>query len=295
MKPYPIPALAFGIDLLLDVAPKPALVVLLRRRSRKNDGRISDHDDSTPTNGPASTAMRPQTTTRSKASKRKLQLLCTQPLQQSDTCRLHNIILSCRTRMPPLDQPPTLPISSSSSSLSSSGGSTVSSVSFGKVTVREYSRCAGDHPETKDGPPISLDWGYSELLPQYLSEYEQTRRQCNSTASMSSWARQKQRKGCVKRLSALSRREILMHEFGYTIAEVLEAEKNAQIAKRDREQTLRQTRLARKLESMANKSSSSLSKQPLPSNDKGSSRAGLMLRSFTESWGYMIPLGLPTT
>jgi len=46
------------------------------------------------------------------------------------------------------------------------------SVSFVSVEIRNYDRCAGDHPCCRSGVPLSLDWSYSRSSPRLLDEYE---------------------------------------------------------------------------------------------------------------------------
>lgn len=48
------------------------------------------------------------------------------------------------------------------------------SVSFVSVEVREYDRTIGDNPSCRSGPPLSLDWSYSNKYeqPKALDEYE---------------------------------------------------------------------------------------------------------------------------
>ena len=45
-------------------------------------------------------------------------------------------------------------------------------ISFGSVSVREYERIVGDHPDVKVGPPIAIGWQYEELPPILLDDYE---------------------------------------------------------------------------------------------------------------------------
>ena len=49
---------------------------------------------------------------------------------------------------------------------------TASTVSFKAVEIREYDRAIGDNPSCSSGPPISLDWNYSENPAVCINEYE---------------------------------------------------------------------------------------------------------------------------
>ena len=57
-----------------------------------------------------------------------------------------------------------------------------SKVSFGKVEVREYARCLGNHPTTfHDGPSLSIDWDYKVKLVIDVDEYEQSKHNSDNT------------------------------------------------------------------------------------------------------------------
>jgi len=45
-------------------------------------------------------------------------------------------------------------------------------VSFGSICVRDYGMVLGDHPCTGYGPPVMLDWDYSEYAPLTVNDYE---------------------------------------------------------------------------------------------------------------------------
>lgn len=45
-------------------------------------------------------------------------------------------------------------------------------VSFGEVTIREYQTTLSDHPMCSDGPPIGLDWSYTEQMSIKIDDYE---------------------------------------------------------------------------------------------------------------------------
>ena len=81
------------------------------------------------------------------------------------------------------------------------------SVRFGSVQVREYDRIVGDHPEVKVGPPIGIGWEYMELEPLNMEEYEA----------------QHQRR-FVRRLSSITRKNMLLNGFGIPEEEIRQAE-----------------------------------------------------------------------
>jgi hypothetical protein len=46
------------------------------------------------------------------------------------------------------------------------------SVAFSSVVIREYDQTIGDNPSVSYGPPISLDWEYTQLQTVTLEHYE---------------------------------------------------------------------------------------------------------------------------
>jgi hypothetical protein len=57
-------------------------------------------------------------------------------------------------------------------------------VVFHEVLIRNYSQTIGDNPSVSYGPPISLDWGYEEVEPISLEEYEKNRGPRRNTRQM---------------------------------------------------------------------------------------------------------------
>lgn len=57
-------------------------------------------------------------------------------------------------------------------------------VVFGKIHIREYSRCLGDNPATTHGPPLSIDWHYNPAGSYDVEEYEQSRPERRVTQQM---------------------------------------------------------------------------------------------------------------
>lgn len=55
-----------------------------------------------------------------------------------------------------------------------------SMVTFDTVSIREYNRILGDHPDCTEGPPITIGWNYSEQPVQDLEDYESNRHQRRS-------------------------------------------------------------------------------------------------------------------
>lgn len=89
---------------------------------------------------------------------------------------------------------------------------TTSRVSFGSIQVREYNRIVGDHPDVKVGPPISIGWDFVEHSAVSLDDYEATH----------------PRKLFVRRLTSITRKNLLEHVFGIPPEEIAAAEKENQ-------------------------------------------------------------------
>merc|ERR1712226_1022072 len=104
-------------------------------------------------------------------------------------------------------------------------------VTFDTVDIREYERIAGDHPESKIGPPVALGWGYVEGKSVSLDEYEL----------------QKRRKA-IRWLTSVARRNILQL-FGVPDEEILQAEKDVQKIQQNRERTRKQGSISGRTES----------------------------------------------
>jgi hypothetical protein len=97
-------------------------------------------------------------------------------------------------------------------------------VRFGSVQVREYNLTVGDHPEVKVGPPIALGWEYTELEPLELDDYEALYHG--------------ERLPFVRRLSSITRKNLLANVFGVPEEEIRAAEKeNQRILARSKKMT----------------------------------------------------------
>ncbi|KAL3816427.1 hypothetical protein ACHAXA_007363 [Cyclostephanos tholiformis] len=103
--------------------------------------------------------------------------------------------------------------------------SSTSSVSFRSVEVREYDRTVGDNPSCGSGPPLSLDWGYSEEYEGSLDEYELLR----SNERSSHWSN--------LRVCKHRRRNILAYQWGHSMEELEEARRSTRKMQRQRSMT----------------------------------------------------------
>jgi hypothetical protein len=164
--------------------------------------------------------------------------------------------------MPPLNQQPMF--DSAHSTISADGDKKKSRVSFGDISVREYERIVGDHPDTKVGPPLSIGWAFIEHRPLDLDQYEEVRL----------------RKG-NRRMSSITRKNILHNVFQIPEEEIRMAEKEVQRIMKNREKTSKQGKVSEKTEeavqSLGRKLRRSFSK------DRG------ILKGFLESQRLMFP------
>ena len=99
---------------------------------------------------------------------------------------------------------------------------TASTVSFKAVEIREYDRAIGDNPSCSSGPPISLDWNYSEHPVVCFSEYE---------------GKKVPRKNGPKHRNRFHRESLLKETLGYTEEEKNDAKNEAKKTKKQRNRT----------------------------------------------------------
>lgn len=93
-------------------------------------------------------------------------------------------------------------------------------VGFSSVVIREYNQTIGDNPSVSYGPPISLDWEYTQLETVSLEHYEAHRQPRRTLRQM-----------CM---NYYTRRNVLTFKFGYDEKEVKAAAKQADKCKRER-------------------------------------------------------------
>jgi hypothetical protein len=107
-------------------------------------------------------------------------------------------------------------------------------VGFSSIEIREYERIVGDHPDTKVGPPMSLGWAFVEHESRSLDEYESSR----------------QKKG-TRRMSSITRKNILKNVFEISEEEIRNAEKEVQKILKSRQKTNSQGKASEKAEVVA--------------------------------------------
>jgi hypothetical protein len=107
------------------------------------------------------------------------------------------------------------------------------SVRFSAVQVREYNRIVGDHPDVRVGPPISIGWDYVEHEAQPVDRYEADR----PPRSM------------LRRLSSITRKNLLINVFGVSEQEIRAAEKEVQVILKSRERNSKSVKREKALKS----------------------------------------------
>ena len=110
---------------------------------------------------------------------------------------------------------------SSTCSSSNNNDSMKPTVSFSSLSIREYNVALSDHPSCSFGPPVQLDWTYSQQHDNIcLETYESTR--------------QPRRQGTKLMLSYYDRRFLLLKQAGYSKRELQEAMQEVERVKRER-------------------------------------------------------------
>lgn len=107
-------------------------------------------------------------------------------------------------------------------------------VGFSSIEIREYERIVGDHPDTKVGPPMSLGWAFYENDAISLDKYEASHK----------------KKG-IRRMSSITRKNILKNVFGIPEEEIRNAEKEVQKILKNRQKTSTQGKAGEKVEAVA--------------------------------------------
>lgn len=99
---------------------------------------------------------------------------------------------------------------------------TRNNVSFSQIRVRDYDNTLGDNPACGCGPPLSLDWHYTEHAPLDLDAYEDNRPQ------------QQRRTARQMHLNSYQRQHILEQQRDISAEELQEAKRQAQRVQRQR-------------------------------------------------------------
>lgn len=127
-----------------------------------------------------------------------------------------------------------------------------SAVRFGSVHIRNYEQTLGDNPSVSYGPPIALDWDYTECEPLELDLYE--------------GARPPRRKPRQLMLNYYARKNILCYRFGVSEDDLKAAEVEANRTKRSRALTramLPASKLEEVVEAAARKTKKAMGRKKL--------------------------------
>ena len=145
--------------------------------------------------------------------------------------------------------PPDDTSSTSSSTVSTTSTTTTTastkSVRFGVIDQRIYNRIVGDHPDVKVGPPITFSWEFGVLPSTPIDEYEQQKQQPLSNQL------QHQRSSYygLRRLSSITRKNMLRTLFEVSEDEILAAEREVQIIQKQRNRSASQSTASAVVES----------------------------------------------
>jgi hypothetical protein len=106
------------------------------------------------------------------------------------------------------------------------------SVRFSEIKIREYNRTVSDHPEAV-GVPIGLDWSFIENPATPIDQYE----------------RERPMKRRNLRLSSITRKNLLINVFQVDESEIHRADNEVKRIKKQRENSLKQGKIAAHMES----------------------------------------------
>jgi hypothetical protein len=107
--------------------------------------------------------------------------------------------------------------------------SRVSRVGFTSVQIRSFDRIVGDHPDVRNGPPLSIGWEYVQDAPLGLDDYESYKAELLKRSN-------KPFMFGLRRLSS-ERRNIVLGTFGVTPEEIKKAEAEVRRVQKQRKQT----------------------------------------------------------
>lgn len=108
-------------------------------------------------------------------------------------------------------------------------------VRFGSIERREYNRMVGDHPDVRVGPPITFSWEFGELPTITIEDFEKER----ANRSI---------KG-LRKMSSITRKNMLRNVFEVSEEEILAAEKEVQKIRKQREHSSKQSSTSAVVES----------------------------------------------
>ena len=151
--------------------------------------------------------------------------------------------------------PPDDTNSTSSSTVSTTSTTTTTttastkSVRFGVIDQRIYNRIVGDHPDVKVGPPITFSWEYGVLPSTPIDEYEQQKQQPPSNQPQQLTQHQRSSYYGLRRLSSITRKNMLRTLFEVSEDEILAAEREVQIIQKQRNRSASQSTASAVVES----------------------------------------------
>ena len=122
---------------------------------------------------------------------------------------------------------------------------TSKTVRFGMIDQRIYNRMVGDHPDVRVGPPITFSWEYGVLPSTPLDDYEQQKQQQEQRSSSLG----RPTYTGLRRLSSITRKNMLRNMFEISEDEILAAEREVQIIQKQRARSVSQSTASAVVES----------------------------------------------
>ena len=122
------------------------------------------------------------------------------------------------------------------------------SVRFGLIDQRIYNRIVGDHPDVKVGPPITFSWEYGVLPSTPIDEYEQQKQRSMSSSSSGTRYQTPYNNG-LRRLSSITRKNMLRTRFDISDEEINAAEREVQLIQKQRTRSVSQSTASAVVES----------------------------------------------
>jgi hypothetical protein len=96
-------------------------------------------------------------------------------------------------------------------------------VSFGTISIREYERIAGDHPETTMGVPLGIGWKFYQQCPVEVDVFETKHKKSRRRYACSDGLTDEQ-SAHAKRVDPLTRKKLLLDVFQVPLEDIRMAE-----------------------------------------------------------------------
>jgi hypothetical protein len=136
--------------------------------------------------------------------------------------RLSNKSAPHRSNSLPTPPPPPPPLHTKRSSLKRANTTELKRVCFGTVHIREHPIIPSDNPGGVKGPPVTIDWNHLGHSTAHVNDYEEMRPKRRTASQL---------------IMPFTYRQELLRESGFTLREIQEYTKKANVARRQRKKT----------------------------------------------------------